>query len=64
MSAEHTHDAAAGPRITEPDMFPEPYSWCLTCGFQHEADEHCPECTGDNSPGHCLTPEILHELAL
>ena len=52
-----------GPRITEPDTFPEPYPWCLTCGFQHESAEHCPECTGDHSEGHCMTPELAEESA-
>lgn len=63
MSAGESYQPAASPRMTEPDMFPEPYPWCLTCGFQHAADEHCPECNGDHSPGHCVTPEVLAELA-
>jgi hypothetical protein len=50
-------------RITEPDLFPEPYPWCLACGFQHEANEHCPECTGDHSQSFCMTPELADELA-
>jgi hypothetical protein len=53
----------AGPRPTEPDMWPEPYPWCLSCGFQHDHDEHCPECTGDHSGGFCMTPEAEAELA-
>jgi hypothetical protein len=54
---------ACGPRTTEPDLFPEPYPWCVSCGFQHQDDEHCPECTGEHSAGCCLTPEAVAELA-
>jgi hypothetical protein len=52
-----------GPRTTEPDLFPEPYPWCVSCGFQHQDDEHCPGCTGDHSQGVCMTPEAVAELA-
>jgi len=52
-----------GPRTTEPDMFPEPYPWCVACGFQHLDDEHCPDCTGDHSAGFCMTPEVAADLA-
>ena len=52
-----------GPRPTEPDMFPEPYPWCLACGFQHQPDQHCADCTGDHTGGFCMTPETAAELA-
>jgi len=52
-----------GPRTTEPDTFPEPYPWCVSCRFQHQDDEHCAGCTGDHSAGCCLTPEGAEELA-
>jgi hypothetical protein len=53
----------SGPRVTEPDLFPEPYPWCLACGFQHTDDEHCPDCTRHHPAGHCPTPELARELA-
>ncbi|HEX3815853.1 MAG TPA: hypothetical protein VHX59_23690 [Mycobacteriales bacterium] len=37
--------------------------WCVACGFQHDPDTHCPDCTGDHQGGYCLTPEALAELA-
>jgi hypothetical protein len=44
-------------------MLPEPYPWCLACGFQHLPMEHCADCTGDHSAGFCMTPEAAAELA-
>jgi hypothetical protein len=43
--------------------FPEPYPWCLTCGFQHSDDQHCPGCTGDHSTRYCMPPALAEELA-
>ena len=63
MSSQPYDPMRNGPRVTEPDMFPEPYPWCLGCGFQHQPNEHCPDCTGDHAGGFCLTPEAADELA-
>jgi hypothetical protein len=63
MSVVQPEGMEFGPRSTQPDMFPEPYPWCLACGFQHQNDEHCPGCTGDHSTGHCMTPEIAAALS-
>jgi hypothetical protein len=36
--------------------------WCLGCGFQHQPDEHCADCTGDHTGGFCLNPEAADDL--
>jgi hypothetical protein len=51
------------PRQVEPDVFPEPYPWCLACGFQHTLDTHFAECMGEHMDGHGMTPEIEAELS-
>ena len=38
-------------------------AWCVACGFGHDPDTHCPECTGVHQGGYCLTPEAIEELA-
>lgn len=37
--------------------------WCVACGFVHDPDRHCAECTGVHQGGYCLTPEAIAELA-
>jgi hypothetical protein len=44
-------------------MIPEPYPWCLACGFEHSPAQYCAGCTGDHSAGFCMTPEAAAELA-
>jgi hypothetical protein len=42
---------------------PEPYPWCLACGFKHTPDVHCAGCNGDHSAGYCMTDELAAQLA-
>jgi hypothetical protein len=49
------------PHIPAPRPPVEP-EWCVACGFQHDPDTHCPECTGVHQGGYCLTPEAIAEL--
>jgi hypothetical protein len=51
------------PEQDEPAEPPEPFPWCLACGFQHPQDEHCAGCNGDHSAGYCMTDELAAELA-
>jgi hypothetical protein len=46
----------------ERDRLPEPFPWCLACGFQHPQDEHCAGCNGDHSAGYCMTDELATAL--
>jgi hypothetical protein len=36
--------------------------WCVVCGFAHDPDTHCPECSGVHQGGFCLTEEAIAEL--
>ena len=47
----------------EPNRLPEPYPWCLACGYQHPQAEHCEGCNGDHSAGYCMTDELAVGLA-
>lgn len=49
-------------RIIAPDPAPSDGPWCVACGFQHDPDTHCAECTGVHQGGYCLTPEAIAEL--
>ena len=51
------------PEQGEPDRLPEPYPWCLACGYQHPQADHCEGCNGDHSAGYCMTDELAEELA-
>jgi hypothetical protein len=45
-----------------PERLPEPYPWCLACGFLHPQGDHCEGCNGDHSGGYCMTDELAAEL--
>ena len=62
-SGNHEERIVHSPEQGEPDRLPQPYPWCLACGFQHPQDEHCAGCNGDHSAGYCMTDELAAELA-
>jgi hypothetical protein len=45
------------------DQLPEPFPWCLACGYQHLQADHCEGCNGDHSAGYCMTDELAEALA-
>jgi hypothetical protein len=51
------------PEQGEPDRLPEPFPWCLACGYQHPQADHCEGCNGDHSAGYCMTDELAEQLA-
>jgi hypothetical protein len=52
-----------GATDTTSQATPEPYPWCLACGFQHAQEAHCAGCNGDHSAGYCMTDELATQLA-
>jgi hypothetical protein len=51
------------PELGECDRLPEPFPWCLACGYQHPQADHREGCNGDHSAGYCMTDELAEQLA-
>jgi hypothetical protein len=52
------------PEQGELDRLPEPFPWCLACGYQHPQGTHCEGCNGDHSAGYCMTDDLAASLAV
>lgn len=60
----HRHLVPVPRQPTDPtESAATPEEWCVACGFAHDPDTHCPDCTGVHQGGCCLTAEAIAELA-
>jgi hypothetical protein len=59
----HDEGTIHWPEQGESDRLPEPFPWCLACGYQHPQADHCEGCNGDHSAGYCMTDELAEQLA-